>query len=86
MGCAGRRERCIRRLVEQTPEMLLLKTLPGIGNIQRIRQRRGHAKAIGAVAQHLAEATYHVWTNRVPYRDPALKKGSSQEGESADLS
>ena len=157
-------ERRIRRLVEQTPEMLLLKTLPGIGNILaaavcleigdidrfasaerlasyagttprvhssggktrygrlrpdvnrylrwafveaansvavhhkrrperhvsqlylRIRQRRGHAKAIGAVARHLAEATYHVWTNRVPYRDPALKKGSSQGGESADAS
>jgi len=79
-------ERRIRRLVEQTPEMLLLKTLPGIGNIQRIRRRRGHAKAIGAVARHLAEATYHVWTRQEPYRDPALKKGLSQGGESADAS
>jgi len=157
-------ERRIRRLVERTPEMLLLKTLPGIGNILaaavcleigdidrfasaerlasyagttprvhssggktrygrlrpdvnrylrwafveaansvavhhkrrperhvsqlylRIRQRRGHAKAVGAVARHLAEATYHVWTRQEPYRDPALKKGLSQGGESADAS
>ena len=38
----------------------------------RLRSRRGHAKAIGAVARHLAEATYHVLTRREPYRDPAL--------------
>jgi len=36
-----------------------------------IRQRKGHATAIGAVARHLAEATYHVWSRAEPYRDPA---------------
>jgi transposase len=39
---------------------------------RRIRQRKGHATAIGAVARHLAEATYHVWSRAEPYRDPAL--------------
>lgn len=42
---------------------------------ERIRRRKGHPKAIGAVARHLAEATYHVLTKREPYRDPVLSKG-----------
>lgn len=44
---------------------------------QRIRGRKGHAKAVGAVARHLAEATYHVWSTEEPYRDPVLKQGRS---------
>lgn len=40
----------------------------------RIRQRKGHPVAIGAVARHLAEATYWVLTKKEPYRDPAAKK------------
>jgi transposase len=39
---------------------------------RRIRQRRNHAKAVGAVARHLAEATYYVWKRKTNYRDPAL--------------
>jgi len=46
---------------------------------ERIRNRKGHPKAIGAVARHLAEATYHVLTRAEPYRDPVLKKGQSRE-------
>jgi transposase len=46
---------------------------------ERIRARKGHSKAIGAVARHLAEATYYVWTREEPYRDPALRKGRSTE-------
>jgi transposase len=42
----------------------------------RIQQRKGHATAVGAVARHLAEATYWILTKREPYRDPA----SSTEG------
>lgn len=37
----------------------------------RLRSRKGHAKAIGAVARHLAEATYHVLSKQEDYRDPA---------------
>jgi transposase len=44
----------------------------------RLRPRKGHAKAVGAVARHLAEATWHVWTRREPYRDPAL--GRTRKG------
>lgn len=36
----------------------------------RIAGRKGHATAIGAVARHLAEATYWVLTKQEPYRDP----------------
>ena len=38
-----------------------------------VRQRRGHSKAIGAVARHLAEAAYHVLSKKEPYRDPSLR-------------
>lgn len=40
----------------------------------RLLSRTGHAKAVGAVARHLAEATYWVQTRRQPYRDPALRR------------
>jgi len=46
---------------------------------ERIRKRKGHPKAIGAVARHLAEATFHVLTRREPYRDPVIKEGRSRE-------
>ena len=36
----------------------------------RIQQRKGHPKAVGAVARHLAEATYWILTKRAPYREP----------------
>ena len=38
----------------------------------RLKNRKGHPKAIGAVARHLAEATWHILTKEQPYRDPAL--------------
>jgi len=37
---------------------------------RQVRRRKGHATAVGAVARHLAEATYHVWSRAEPYRDP----------------
>lgn len=46
---------------------------------ERIGKRKGHPKAIGAVARHLAEATFHVLTRREPYRDPVIKEGRSRE-------
>jgi transposase len=39
----------------------------------RIRNRKGHAKAVGAVARHLAESTFWILKKREPYRDPGLK-------------
>jgi len=47
---------------------------------ERIRGRKGHGKAIGAVARHLAEATFHVWRKGEIYRDPGLQQGQSREG------
>ncbi len=41
---------------------------------QRLAAVKGHAKAIGAVARHLAEATYWVQSLGEPYRDPELDR------------
>jgi len=37
---------------------------------ERQVRRKGHAKAIGAVARHLAEATYWMLKRQEPYREP----------------
>jgi transposase len=46
------------------------------GLYNRIRGRKGHAKAIGAVARHLAEATYWILTRNEVYRDRGVLKVS----------
>lgn len=49
---------------------------------RRLRYKRGHAKAVGAVARHLSEAAYWVLNLNEPYRDPSL--GRAKEGASAN--
>lgn len=39
---------------------------------QRIRSRKGHAKAVGAVARHLAEAVFYILSRKQFYQDPVL--------------
>ena len=46
---------------------------------ERIRKKKGHPKAIGAVARHLAKASFHVLTRKEFYRDPGLKQGQSRQ-------
>jgi len=46
---------------------------------RRLRARKGHYKAIGAVARHLAEAAWHVLQRKEAYRDPVLPAGSSNQ-------
>lgn len=46
---------------------------------ERIRARKGHPKAIGAVARHLSEAAYWMMTRKEPYKDPAITGLSSKE-------
>jgi transposase len=46
---------------------------------RRIRARKCHAKAIGAVARHLAEAAFHVLTRREAYREPGLRGAQARE-------
>jgi len=53
---------------------------------RRIKQHQGHSRAIGAVARHLAEATFHVLTRKEPYREPALHRGRAMQGLSASAS
>ena len=45
----------------------------------RLRTRKGHNKAVGAVARHLAEAAFHVLSRRQPYRDPTSNMGRTSE-------
>ena len=45
---------------------------------RRLRARKGHAKAVGAVARHLAEATFWVLSRKEAYRDPVLQQGQSR--------
>lgn len=45
----------------------------------RIRQRRGHSTAVGAVARHLSEATYWILTRKQPYLERGLSKIASTE-------
>ena len=49
------------------------------GLYRRLKTRKGHATAIGAVARHLAEASYHVLSHNEPYRDRAVRAGRSRE-------
>lgn len=42
----------------------------------RIRSRAGHAKAVGAVGRHLAEATYWILSKNEVYRERGLSKVS----------
>jgi transposase len=48
---------------------------------ERLARPKGHQKAVGAVARHLAAATYWILTKREPYRDPQCprEQGSSME-------
>ncbi|MBI3657147.1 MAG: IS110 family transposase [Acidobacteria bacterium] len=46
---------------------------------ERIRPRKGHGKAIGAVARHLAESVYRVLKKKENYRDPATGRSFSTE-------
>ena len=45
----------------------------------RLRQRKGHSKAVGAVARHLAEAAFHVLSRQQTYRDPTAAPGRTRE-------
>lgn len=47
---------------------------------ERIRSRKGHPKAIGAMARHLAEATYWILKTGEPYREPKPGPVPSTEG------
>lgn len=43
---------------------------------RRLKERKGHHKAIGAVSRHLAEASFWILTKGVDYKEPELKSVS----------
>ena len=50
---------------------------------RRIAHRRGHHKATGAVARHLAEAVFHVWQKNEIYKEPGKKEGAQNQGNAS---
>src|SRR5260370_28979178 len=46
---------------------------------RRLRQRKGHPKAIGAVSRHLAEAAFHVLRGKQMYQDPSFGRGRTSQ-------
>jgi transposase len=48
---------------------------------ERIRQQKGHATAVGAVARHLSEAAYWILRKQEPYKDPANRVVSRGKGQ-----
>lgn len=48
---------------------------------ERIRRRKGHSIAVGAVARHLSEAAYWMLRKQEPYKDPARKAVARGKGQ-----
>jgi transposase len=50
---------------------------------QRVAYRRGHQKAVGAVARHLAEAAFHVLSRNETYKEPQRKERALNQGNAS---
>jgi transposase len=48
---------------------------------ERIRQRKGHSVAVGAVARHLSEAAFWMVRKQEPYKDPARQVVARGKGQ-----
>jgi transposase len=48
---------------------------------ERIRRRKGHSIAVGALARYLSEAAYWVLTKDEPYREPEPRKVLPKQGQ-----
>jgi hypothetical protein len=70
----------VRYARTQTHTATLAATL---STYERVARRKGHQKAIGAVARHLAEATYWILTKQETYRErtqpPFRRRGISAD-------
>ena len=47
---------------------------------RRLRERKGHGKAVGAVARHLAEAAFYVLSREEAYREPTPTGARARQG------
>jgi hypothetical protein len=61
----------LTREVDEFEDRLASVFKPNATIQQLMTRRKGHATAIGAVARHLAEATYWMLSKAQPYREPA---------------
>jgi len=48
---------------------------------ERIKRRKGHSVAVGAVARHLSEAAFWMLRKQEPYKDPARKSVTRGKGQ-----
>jgi hypothetical protein len=48
---------------------------------ERIRQRKGHSVAVGAVARHLSEAAFWMLRKQEAYKDPSRQVVTRGEGQ-----
>lgn len=53
---------------------------------RRIREKKGHAKAVGAVGRHLAEASFWVLTRNEDYKEPEVKSVCTDGSLNASMS
>jgi hypothetical protein len=58
-----------------------LRDLRELPRTRRIALRKGHQKAVGAVARHLAEATFHVLSRGQDYKDPGREPRACDQGK-----
>lgn len=68
---------CIRLHSKRHPERHVTRLY------KRIALRRGHAKAVGALARHLAEATFHILSRKEEYKEPQQKEAARNQGDAS---
>lgn len=68
---------CVRLHAKHFPERHVTQLY------RRVAYRRGPHKAIGAVARHLAEATFHVLTRQEPYKEPGWHRKEHNQGNAS---
>lgn len=68
---------CIRLQAKRHPDRHVTRLY------RRVACRRGHSKATGALARHLAEATYHMLTRQAVYKEPKPKEAARNQGNAS---
>lgn len=68
---------CIRLHAKRHPDHHVIRLY------RRVAYRRGPSKAVGAVARHLAEATYYILSRKEAYKEPKPKEGARNQGSAS---
>jgi len=68
---------CIRLHAKRHPDRHVTRLY------KRIAVRRGHPKAVGAVARHLAESVFYVLSRKEAYKEPKQKEMARNQGSAS---